>query len=143
MALVYQYQPFQSIINDSKMRCFIGRLPEWKAFTQFCKLHAIVFKCKNTLAYCIQKSFITTFKGLITAYADYLVANNIKGIFSKISFFRKKYFYLTKQASLSHHYMSKFCCRWPQKGRIFSRERPFYERAVSNLERSMHRSLWV
>jgi hypothetical protein len=28
-------------------------------------------------------------------------------------------------------------------GRIFSRVRPFYEWAVSNLDRSMHRSLWV
>jgi hypothetical protein len=92
----------------------------------------------------MQKSFITMFKGLITAYADYLVANNIKGIFSKISFFRKKkYFYLTKRTSLCHLWMSKFCCRWPQKCRIFSCERPFYERAVSNLERSMHISLWV
>jgi hypothetical protein len=30
-----------------------------------------------------------------------------------------------------------------ERGRIFSRVRPFYERAVSNLDRSMHRSLWV
>jgi hypothetical protein len=29
------------------------------------------------------------------------------------------------------------------RGRIFSRVQPFYERAVSNLDRSMHRSLWV
>jgi hypothetical protein len=29
------------------------------------------------------------------------------------------------------------------KGRIFSCVRPFYERAVGNLDRSMHRSLWV
>jgi hypothetical protein len=29
------------------------------------------------------------------------------------------------------------------KGRIFSRVQPFYERAMSNLDRSMHRSLWV
>jgi hypothetical protein len=29
------------------------------------------------------------------------------------------------------------------RGRIFSHVRPFYERAVSNLDRSMHRSLWV
>ncbi len=29
------------------------------------------------------------------------------------------------------------------RGRIFSHVRPFYEQAVSNLDRSMHRSLWV
>jgi hypothetical protein len=29
------------------------------------------------------------------------------------------------------------------RGRIFSHGRPFYEQAVSNLDRSMHRSLWV
>ncbi len=29
------------------------------------------------------------------------------------------------------------------RDRIFSRVRPFYERAVSELDRSMHRSLWV
>ena len=29
------------------------------------------------------------------------------------------------------------------RGQIFSHVRPFYERAVSNLDRSMHRSLWV
>jgi len=29
------------------------------------------------------------------------------------------------------------------RGRILSRVRPFYERAVSDLDRSMHRSLWV
>jgi len=29
------------------------------------------------------------------------------------------------------------------RGRIFSRVRPFYEQAVSDLDRSMHRSLWV
>ena len=28
------------------------------------------------------------------------------------------------------------------RGCIFSRVRPFYERAVSDLDRSMHRSLW-
>jgi hypothetical protein len=28
-------------------------------------------------------------------------------------------------------------------GRIFNSVRPFYERAVSNLDRSMHRSLWA
>jgi hypothetical protein len=29
------------------------------------------------------------------------------------------------------------------RGRIFSHVRPFYERAVSDLDRPMHRSLWV
>jgi hypothetical protein len=29
------------------------------------------------------------------------------------------------------------------RGHIFSRVCPFYERAVSDLDRSMHRSLWV
>jgi len=29
------------------------------------------------------------------------------------------------------------------RGRIFSRVQPFYEQAVSNLDRPMHRSLWV
>jgi hypothetical protein len=29
------------------------------------------------------------------------------------------------------------------RGRIFSHVRPFYERAVSDLGRPMHRSLWV
>jgi len=29
------------------------------------------------------------------------------------------------------------------RGNIFSPARPFYERAVNNLDRSMHRSLWV
>jgi hypothetical protein len=29
------------------------------------------------------------------------------------------------------------------RGHIFSHVRPFYEQAVSNLDRSMHRSLWV
>ncbi len=29
------------------------------------------------------------------------------------------------------------------RGRIFSHVRPFYERAVSHLDRSMNRSLWV
>jgi len=29
------------------------------------------------------------------------------------------------------------------RGHIFSHVRPFYERAVSNLDRPMHRSLWV
>jgi hypothetical protein len=29
------------------------------------------------------------------------------------------------------------------RGRIFSRVQPFYERAVSDLDRSMHRYLWV
>ncbi len=29
------------------------------------------------------------------------------------------------------------------RGHIFSRVRPFYEQAVSDLDRSMHRSLWV
>ncbi len=29
------------------------------------------------------------------------------------------------------------------RGRIYSRVRPFYEQAVSNLERSLHRSLWA
>jgi hypothetical protein len=28
------------------------------------------------------------------------------------------------------------------RGCIFSRVRPFYERAVSDLDRSMHRSVW-
>ncbi len=31
----------------------------------------------------------------------------------------------------------------PSRGRIFSRVRPFYELVVSNLDMSMHRSLWV
>jgi hypothetical protein len=31
----------------------------------------------------------------------------------------------------------------PLRGRIFSCVQPFYEQAVSNLDRSMHRSLWV
>ncbi len=29
------------------------------------------------------------------------------------------------------------------RGHIFSRVRPFYERALSDLDRSMHRSLWA
>ncbi len=29
------------------------------------------------------------------------------------------------------------------RGRIFSRVRPFYEQAVSDLDRSLHISLWV
>ena len=29
------------------------------------------------------------------------------------------------------------------RGHIFSHVRPFYERPVSDLDRSMHRSLWV
>ncbi len=29
------------------------------------------------------------------------------------------------------------------RGRIFSCVRPFYEQAVSNIDRSFHRSLWV
>ncbi len=33
--------------------------------------------------------------------------------------------------------------RTHSRGRIFSRVRPFYERAVSDLDRSMHRSLWA
>jgi hypothetical protein len=30
-----------------------------------------------------------------------------------------------------------------QRGHIFIRVQPFYEQALSNLDRSMHRSLWV
>jgi hypothetical protein len=43
---------------------------------------------------------------------------------------------LKKQANLAQG------CLYPG-GRIFSRVRPFYEQAVSDLEWSMHRSLWV
>jgi len=32
---------------------------------------------------------------------------------------------------------------YESRGRIFSSVRPFYERAVSDQDRSMHRSLWV
>ncbi len=35
------------------------------------------------------------------------------------------------------------CCEYCSRGHIYSRVRPFYEPAVSDLDRSMHRSLWV
>ncbi len=45
------------------------------------------------------------------------------------------------------HLRKKAKCKYVHeidaRGRIFSRVRPFNERAVSDLDRSMHRSLWV
>jgi len=35
----------------------------------------------------------------------------------------------------------KNCCEYGTRGRIFSCVRPFYDRAVSDLDRSMHISL--
>jgi hypothetical protein len=45
--------------------------------------------------------------------------------------------------SVSHKQLSVGNSFEVNRGRIFSRLRPFYERAVSDLDRSMHRSLWV
>ncbi len=48
----------------------------------------------------------------------------------------------------SHSHLSKFFCptvcpMFDTRGRIFGHVQPFYERAVSDLNKSMHRSLWV
>jgi hypothetical protein len=45
--------------------------------------------------------------------------------------------------SVSHQQLSVGNSFEVNRGRIFSRLQPFYERAVSDLDRSMHRSLWV
>ncbi len=45
---------------------------------------------------------------------------------------------LTKEKTLAYY---ELCLKY--RGRIFSHVQPFYELAVSNLDRSMHRSLWV
>ncbi len=51
-----------------------------------------------------------------------------------------------KKSSLQR-YMIKYSCDTlydiGPRGRIYSQVRPFYEIAVSNLDRSMHTSLWV
>ncbi len=52
------------------------------------------------------------------------------------------YFFGAPYVALGTHLVSKLlgCVA---RVRIFSHVRPFYERAVSNLDRFMHRSLWV
>jgi hypothetical protein len=45
--------------------------------------------------------------------------------------------------TLSHFNLSSISATMVTRGRIFSCVRPFYERAVSNLDRSIHRSQWA
>ncbi len=57
---------------------------------------------------------------------------------------------LVDHQTISHRLSVKICSKWAllkrqgtQEDHIFSCVRPFYEQAVSDLDRSMHRSLWV
>jgi hypothetical protein len=74
----------------------------------------------------LQKSVIKTF---------FLVEAKRKFLFSSIFVF----FVFLVIVLRTLFYFNCFTSR----GRIFSHVRPFYERAVSDLDRSMHRSLWV
>ncbi len=45
---------------------------------------------------------------------------------------------------IAHSNEAQHCLHFSvSRGRIFSHVRPFYERAVSNLDRSMHRFQWL
>jgi len=71
---------------------------------------------------------------------------------------RKTYTFIYPDPNLWNYTL--FGCTWAQivswyssqmnrylvvrfRGRIFSRVRPFYEQAMCDLDRSMHRSLWA
>ncbi len=41
------------------------------------------------------------------------------------------------------NFLTIYMKRLVSRGHIFSHVRPFHERAVSNLDKSMHRSLWI